>query len=260
MHNIYVIKIGGDVIDDIPGLDLFLTHFCALEGRKLLVHGGGKLATVLAGKLGIPQKMIEGRRITDEETLQVVTMVYGGLINKQIVAAMQAKGSNAIGLTGADGNMILAHKRKGDVDFGFAGDIDQVDLGFLESLFEKDMIPVVSPLTHDGKGQLLNTNADTIAGKLAEAIAKKYKVHLVYCFDKPGVLKNAGDPGSLIRELTSGDYQVLKDKQVVFAGMIPKLDNAFAALGEGVSKVSIGNAKELKSLIDGSHGTLLKSG
>lgn len=227
-----------------------------MKGKKILVHGGGKLATRLADELNIPQQMVEGRRITDEETLKLVTMVYAGLINKNIVAQLQANDCNAIGVTGADGNAIKAHKRiNPQHDFGYVGDVDVVsDAFFLRLLNDMDAI-VVAPLTHDGKGQLLNTNADTIAQEIAQSLSDSFETHLIYSFEKAGVLLNVDDENSLIPKLSFEYYQQLKREGSVFSGMIPKLDNAFTALQKGVHRVVIGKGDELNQLLAGTSGT-----
>jgi acetylglutamate kinase len=250
-NNLYVIKIGGNVIDNNDDLHNFLKNFAALEGNKILVHGGGKAATQLSATLGIETKMADGRRITDAETLRVVTMVYGGLINKNIVAALQSQGNNAIGLTGADGDVIRAKKRPaGTINYGFAGDIDvkSVKPENIRKLMDAGFTPVFCALTHDGHGQLLNTNADTIASVLAVALAGVYNTTLIYCFEKKGVLKDFNDEGSLIAEIDLQDYEELKIQGVVHSGMLPKLDNAFAAIVSGVKAVIIGKADELENL------------
>ncbi|MDP4150381.1 MAG: acetylglutamate kinase [Bacteroidota bacterium] len=273
METLAVIKIGGNIIDDPGKLDLFLSEFAALEGRKILVHGGGKMATQLAEKLGIRQTMIDGRRITDEETLKVVTMVYAGLINKNLVAQLQAKGCNAMGLSGADGNSILAHKRGAPgsapheerqaagidrtVDYGFAGDVDRVNGKFLAGLLEQDKALVFAPITHDGKGQLLNTNADTVASEIAKALGAAFGVSLVYTFEKSGVLMNADDDATVIHRINPGTYKELRDRQIIFSGMIPKMETAFAALDAGVRKVIIGKAEDLHELLSGHSGTTI---
>jgi acetylglutamate kinase len=258
MDKLFVIKIGGNIIDDEEKLSSFLKAFAAIKERKILVHGGGKLATKLAGQLGIQQQLVEGRRITDAETLKIVTMVYAGLINKNIVAQLQAAGCNVIGLTGADGNVILAHKRMvKEMDYGFAGDVDSVNTEFLQSIIEQDMAVVLSPITHDGKGQLLNTNADTIAQETAKALGSVYDVHLVYSFEKAGVLLDAEDDATVVPTIDKGKYEDLKQKNLVFAGMIPKLDNAFSALQSGVKKVIIGKAENLEDLLNGRAGTTI---
>lgn len=256
MDTLYVIKIGGNIIDNEAKLPDFLKSFASIKGKKILVHGGGKLATRMAERLSIPQQMVDGRRITDAETLKIVTMVYAGYINKNIVAQLQAAGINAFGLSGADGNAIQAHKRThASIDYGFAGDIDVVNTTLLTSLLEQDVALVIAPITHDKKGQLFNTNADTIAQELAKALSASYQVQLIYSFEKSGVLTNAEDDNSLILQINPYSYEQLKKDGVVFAGMIPKLDNAFAALASGVKKVIIGKAENLQQLIDGTTGT-----
>lgn len=255
---LYVIKIGGNIIDDEQRLAAFLASFAALKGKKILVHGGGKLATKLAADLNIPQQMVDGRRITDAETLKIITMVYAGLINKNIVAALQMHGANAIGLTGADGNLILSEKRQNaSIDYGFVGDVKKVNTALLVSLLDNNMTVVVAPVTHNGKGLLLNTNADTIAQEIATALAVHYSVSLIYSFEKKGVLTDVNDENSLIPLLTIPLYQKYREEQKIFAGMIPKLDNAFAAIASGVNKVIIGKAEELEALTEGRTGTIL---
>jgi acetylglutamate kinase len=256
MDKLDIIKIGGNIIDDEKKLSSFLHSFSLLENKKILVHGGGKLATKLAEQLKIPQQIVEGRRITDAETLKVVTMVYAGYINKNIVAKLQANNCNAMGLCGADGDAILAHKRTHTVmDYGYVGDIDVVNTILLEQLLDHNFSLVFAPITHDQQGQLLNTNADTIAQELAKALSSTYDVTLVYSFEKPGVLSDINDPASVIRKIDTLTYQDLRSNKKIFAGMIPKLDNAFAALDAGVKEVIIGNAEELSSLINGASGT-----
>ena len=258
MEKLFIIKIGGNIIDDEIKLATFLQEFAKVKTLKILVHGGGKLATKMAAQLGIEQKMIDGRRITDAETLKIVTMVYTGLINKNIVAKLQANDCNAIGLSGADGNVIKAHKRSHPtIDFGFVGDVDVINISLLQSLLQQKMAVVLSPITHDGKGQLLNTNADTIAQETAKALSSLYDVELIYSFEKNGVLLDVNDEVSVISTLKLDYYQELKGKQLVFAGMIPKLDNAFAAINSGVKKVIIGKAEELHQLINGEKGTAI---
>ncbi|MBS1607625.1 MAG: acetylglutamate kinase [Bacteroidetes bacterium] len=265
MESLIIIKIGGNIIDDEKSLHSFLQSFSSIDGKKILVHGGGKLATQLAQKLGIEQTMIDGRRITDAETLKVVTMVYAGYINKNIVATLQANGCNAIGLSGADGNAMLAHKRNHPtIDYGFAGDVDTINTDFLSALLEKNISIVFAPITHDKKGQLLNTNADTIAQELAKGLSKQYTVTLIYSFEKAGVLLDINDESSVIKTINWEYYQQLKPSPSgaggkIFAGMIPKLDNAFTALNNGVNKVIIGKAEKLKELINGSSGTTIKN-
>ncbi len=263
MEKLYVIKIGGNIIDDEIKLASFLQSFAAIEGNKILVHGGGKLATRVAEAMGIKQQMIDGRRITDAETLKVVTMVYAGFINKNIVAQLQANGCNAIGLTGADGNVIKAHKRKsltpsGDGDYGFVGDVDVVNTSFINSLLQQNMAVVLSPITHNNEGQLLNTNADTIAQETTKAMSALYDTTLIYSFEKAGVLLDVANDASVINIINPTYYNELKTEQKIFAGMIPKLDNAFAAIENGVGKVIIGKAEQLQQLIEGEAGTTIK--
>ena len=261
-----VIKIGGNIIDDELKLSQFLKAFTEVEANKILVHGGGKLATKLAEQMNIPQQLVEGRRITDSETLRIVTMVYAGHINKNIVAQLQAQGSNAIGICGADGNAIKAHKRlpkdsskgsSGPIDYGFVGDVDAINVSFFQTLLSGDTDVIVAPITHDGNGQLLNTNADTIAQEIAKALSSVYQVELIYSFEKAGVLLNAEDDSTVIKEINPQSYKELKESGAIFAGMIPKLDNAFAALSSGVQKVIIGKAEELEALTNGSAGTTI---
>lgn len=260
---LYVIKIGGNVIDNSANLHQFLKDFAALEGLKVLVHGGGKVATQISSSLGIEAKMVDGRRITDIETLRVVTMVYAGLINKNIVAQLQRYHSNAIGLTGADGNFIRAKKRPvKTIDYGYVGDLDQdsVQAENISKLLDAGFTPVFCALTHDGDGQMLNTNADTIASALAVALASIYETTLIYCFEKKGVLQDINDEDSLIREIDPERYENLKFEKIVSEGMLPKLDNAFTAIKSGVKEVIIGQADELHYLnTKTSFGTTLKS-
>jgi len=259
MENLYVIKIGGNIIDDDALLSVFLKKFARIKSKKILVHGGGKQATRLAEKLGIPQQMKDGRRITDAETLKIVTMVYAGYINKIIVAELQSVQCNAMGICGADGNSILAHKReKAGTDFGFAGDIDQVNSAWFKQLLDQGLSPVVSPITHDGRNQLLNTNADTIAQEIAKALSSSFTVTLVYGFEKAGVLLDVEDEKSVIPILQAGYYRQLKQSNNIFAGMIPKLDNAFAAISHGVNQVIIGKGEDLEQLITGASGTTIR--
>ena len=253
---LYIIKIGGNIIDDETKLSSFLRDFSEISGKKILVHGGGKLATQLAEKLGVKQTIVDGRRITDAETLKIVTMVYAGYINKNIVAQLQSNHCNAIGLCGADGDLILAHKRKHSViDYGFVGDVDAINVELLASLLRQNLSVVVASLTHDQQGQLLNTNADTIAQEIAKAISAEFDVNLIYSFEKTGVLLDANDETTVIPTLSPSLYQQLKAKEKIFAGMIPKLDNAFTALNSGVKRVTIGKAEELNELINGQRGT-----
>lgn len=259
MNKLYIIKIGGNIIDDETRLSSFLRNFTAIEGAKILVHGGGKLATRVAEAMNVPQQMIDGRRITDAETLKIVTMVYAGAINKNIVALLQANGTNALGLTGADGNVILAHKRiHPTIDYGFAGDVDEVNSAFIDLLLQQNISLVFAPITHDGKQTLLNTNADTIAQEIAKAMSSLYNVSLVYCFEKKGVLLNAEDDDSVVSTIDEERFTAMKTAGTVSAGMIPKLQNAFAALDAGVGEVVIGHADNLQQLIRQSSGTLIK--
>lgn len=256
---LYIIKVGGHVIDDSATLHEFLKAFKRLKGLKILVHGGGKTATEIAHDLGIEAKLVHGRRITDIESLRVVTMVYAGLINKNLVAQLQAIRCNAIGLSGADGNMIQARKRIfTDIDYGFVGDLDQqlIHINNLTLLLENGLVPVFSAITHDGKGQLLNTNADTIASILARALSKQYDTQLIYCFDKKGVLLDVNDDNSLLSEINPERFEHLKSNGLIADGMIPKLENAFQAIADGVKVVYIGKADELDQL-NTSFGTKL---
>ncbi|RZK43887.1 MAG: acetylglutamate kinase [Pedobacter sp.] len=258
MKALTIIKIGGNVIDNSEKLHRFLLDFTDLPGDKILVHGGGKIATELSESLGIEAKMVDGRRITDIETLRIVTMVYAGLINKNMVAQLQAKGANAIGLTGADGNIILAKKRPvKTVDYGFVGDLDQnsIAVGTLVSLLSAGLIPVFCAITHDGDSQLLNTNADTIASAIAVAMSTQYTTQLVYCFEKKGVLKDVNDDNSVVREIRTNEFEDLQADGIVAGGMIPKLHNAFEAIKNGVSAVYIGKSDDLSDLKIGAFGT-----
>src|ERR1700709_2046827 len=250
-QQLHIIKIGGNVIDNSENLYHFLKDFTALDGYKILVHVRGKVATQLSETLGIEPKLVEGRRITDIETLRVVTMVYGGLINKNIVAQLQRYGTNAIGLTGADGNFIKTRKRPvKTIDYGFVGDIDDksIDPNSLEKLMDTGFTPVFCAITHDGEGQLLNTNADTIASALAVALSKLYETTLVYCFEKKGVLQDINDDDSLIGEIDPQRYEELKKQEIIHSGMLPKLDNAFTAINCGVKAVIIGHSDDLGRL------------
>ena len=249
---ITVIKVGGKIVEEPASLADLLDRFTAIEGAKVLIHGGGRSATKIAERLGIESKMVGGRRITDADTLQVVTMVYGGLVNKNIVAGLQARGVNALGLTGAACNIIRAHKRPvGEVDYGFVGDVDYADGQMLGKLIEQGIVPIVAPLTHDGNGNLLNTNAATMAAETAKGLAKLYDVTLTYCFEFPGVMRNPDDADSLIATIDKASYKGLLADGVVSGGMIPKIDNAFNAIDNGVSQVVITRA----DAIDGKSGT-----
>jgi acetylglutamate kinase len=255
---LHIIKVGGNILDDDQKLQAFLISFAGLKGKKILVHGGGKLATKLAADLHIPQQMVEGRRITDADTLKIVTMVYAGYINKNIVSILQSHGCSSIGLCGADANIIQAHKRvNATLDFGFVGDVDNIDSARLSSLLESGLTVVMAPITHNGKGQLLNTNADTIAQEIAKAMSDHYQTTLIYCFEKSGVLMNAEDESTLIPMIDPVGFEKLKKEHKIFAGMIPKLENAFKALESGVKKVVIGNAEAWDTLIAGKSGTTI---
>lgn len=240
MTGITILKVGGQIVETPESLSLLLDKFAAIEGPKVLIHGGGRSATKVAARLGIETHMVDGRRITDEEMLKVVTMVYGGLVNKNLVAKLQARGINALGLCGADMNVLKAHKRSGTaIDYGFVGDVDEADGSALATLIENGIVPVVAPLTHDGKGQLLNTNADTIAAETAKSLVPYFDVTLIYYFEKKGVLLNSDDDDSVIPLISKSDFERLVSEGVVSDGMIPKLQNAFNALDKGINKVFI---------------------
>ena len=259
---LFVIKIGGNVIDDQVALQIFLKDFAAIAENKILIHGGGKLATKIGAKLGIEPNYVNGRRITDEQTIDLVTMVYGGLVNKKIVAKMQALNCNAIGLTGADLNILPATKRPvKEIDFGFVGDINIEAIGInnLEILLKNNFTIVMAPLTHDGLGQMLNTNADTVASSLAIALSNSYQVRLIYCFEKMGVLENVADENSAIPLITKEKYRQLLEENKLFDGILPKIDNAFAAIESGVNEVLIGHAMDLlQNITKTTKGTLIK--
>ncbi|AJR03273.1 acetylglutamate kinase [Siansivirga zeaxanthinifaciens] len=241
-----IVKIGGNIIEDESALLAFLELFSNLEGKKILVHGGGKRATHIASKLGIESKMVQGRRITDAETLEVITMVYGGLVNKNVVAKLQALNTNAIGLTGADINSITSVKRPvKEVDFGFVGDVKSVAHQSVNKLIEADFTPVFCAITHDGKGQLLNTNADTITSQLAIGMSALYETSIYYCFELNGVLKDINDKNSVIKHIDSNLYKDLLEKGIIADGMLPKLENCFDALNHGVSTINMGNTAML---------------
>lgn len=255
MEKLTIIKVGGKIVEEEETLQRLLTDFSAIPGKKLLVHGGGRSATRLAAQLGIESQMVNGRRITDADTLRVVTMVYGGLVNKNIVAGLQSHGVNALGLTGADMNVIRSHKRPvKDIDYGFVGDVDEVNAEFLGKLIHEGVVPVMAPLTHDKEGHLLNTNADTIAGETAKALARLFDVTLIFCFEKKGVLSDENDDDSVIPHLTRADFDNLVTEGIIQGGMIPKLENSFQALEAGVSRVIITQA----SAIDGTQGTIIE--
>lgn len=246
MDRLTIIKVGGKVVEDEKSLNALLDQFDKISGHKLLVHGGGTTATEMAKKLGIKTKMVDGRRITDKNTLDVVIMVYGGLVNKKVVAGLQARNCNALGLTGADLGLIQAKKREvKEIDYGFVGDVEDVNSRELRLLIEENVIPVIAPLTHDGKGQLLNTNADTIAAEIAAELASYYSVFLFYCFEKKGVLLDQNDDSTLIYELDNAMLQKYKDEGIINVGMIPKLDNGFRAKRKGVKEVLITNTDNI---------------
>lgn len=257
-ERLFIIKIGGNVIDDPKNLDSFLKEFANIEGKKILVHGGGKIATSIGEKSGIQSKYIDGRRITDDATIDLVTMVYGGLVNKKIVAKLQWVHCNAIGITGADANLLPAKKRPvKEIDFGWVGDINATDINpkTWKLFLENGLTPVVAPLTHDGDGHMLNTNADTIASVIAVNLSSVYNVKLVFCFEKNGVLLNVNDENSVVKQLNPNTYQQLKESNSLFAGILPKIDNAFDAINKGVKEVLIGNSSQLSVLINGDSGT-----
>ncbi len=242
-----IIKIGGNVIEEENQLAKFLSSFSKMEGLKILVHGGGKLATQLAEKLGIQSQLVGGRRITDEESLKVITMVYGGLTNKNIVAQLQANNCNAIGLSGADGNTIQAHKRPvKTIDYGYAGDVDGINVTTINALLTTGLVPVFCAITHNGKGQLLNTNADTIASEIAIGMSGLYETTLYYCFEKKGVLMDVAEENSVVKHINSQSYQELLDQKIIADGMLPKLENCFHALNKNVHKVCIGDISMLQ--------------
>lgn len=260
-----IIKVGGAIVEDNKRLTQFLDLFAQITTPKILIHGGGRRATKIASALGIETQMVEGRRVTDGQTLEVVTMVYGGLVNKNIVACLQARGINALGLTGADMDAIRSHRRPpvtvttndtqtaSTIDYGFVGDVDNVNDQALKTLIEKGITPIMAPLTHDGKGYILNTNADTIASETAKALAKHFNVTLTYCFEKPGVLSNPNDDSSVIPSITQADFAHLTATGVIVGGMKPKIENALKATAAGVKRVVITSAEA----IDGQHGTII---
>ena len=246
MEKLTLVKVGGKIVEEEQSLKQLLADFSHIEGYKVLVHGGGRSATAIAAKLGIESQMVNGRRITDAETLKVVTMVYGGLVNKQIVAGLQAIGVNALGLTGADLNYMRSEKRPvKTVDYGFVGDVKEVNADILADLISKGVVPVLAPLTHDNAGNLLNTNADTIAGEAAKALAKHFEVTLMYCFEKKGVLRDENDDESVISNLTPALFEQYVEEGIIQGGMIPKLENSFEAIQEGVKKVVITRADKI---------------
>lgn len=256
MPSLTLIKVGGKIVEEASSLQRLLTDFAAISGHKLLVHGGGRSATRIAEQLGIKSRMVDGRRITDAETLRVVTMVYGGLVNKNIVAGLQARGVNALGLTGADMDVIRSVKRPvKDIDYGYVGDVERVDARLLGDLIARGVVPVMAPLTHDGAGNLLNTNADTIASETARALAARFDVTLVYCFEKKGVLRDPDDEDSVIPSLNRRSFEALTADGTIAGGMIPKIENALAAIEAGVKRVIITRA----DAIDGHSGTLIQA-
>lgn len=254
-EKITIVKVGGAVVEDETQLSQLLKDFSAIDGKKVLVHGGGRRATQVAASLGIESKMVGGRRITDADMLNVVTMVYGGLVNKNLVARLQANGVNALGLTGADIDVIRSHKRplKDGIDFGFVGDVDRADGRMLSRLIEEGITPVMAPLTHDGEGHILNTNADTIASETAKALAPYYDVTLIFSFEKKGVLRNPDDDDSVIPTITRTDFIKYKADGTISGGMLPKIENALSAIDAGVSRVII----TLATAIDGQSGTVI---
>lgn len=261
MNKLFVIKVGGNIIDDEEKLKTFLQSVALVKSYKIVVHGGGKIATEIGNKLDIESKYINGRRMTDDDTIDLVTMVYGGLINKKIVAQLQALHCNAIGLTGADANIIPAKKRTvKDIDFGWAGDIENASLNAesVTQILGAGLTPVFAPLTHDGQGHILNTNADTIASSLAVALSKFYEVRLIYCFEKRGVLEDVKNENSVIHLINKEKYKQLLSEQKLFAGILPKIDNAFAAIDAGVQEVLIGDANDvIQNTTNKTTGTLI---
>ncbi len=249
-ERLHIIKVGGNIIESDHEVKVFLHNFSSIEGKRILIHGGGKIATEMANQLGYKTTMIEGRRVTDSNMLKVVTMIYGGSVNKNLVSQLQSLNVNAVGLTGADGNLITSKKRpmRDNIDFGWVGDPVSVNTSFVRSLLENNLVPVVAPLTHDKEGNMLNTNADTMANTLAIYLSEYYEVHLSYVFELPGVLVNPQDPETLIRNITAESYSELKNRGTISGGMIPKLDNAFHALSRGVKSVKISNIETLKHL------------
>lgn len=256
MEKLTVVKVGGAVVEAPERLSALLEKFKQLRGNKILVHGGGRRATKVAAAMGIESHVVGGRRITDAAMLEVVTMVYGGLVNKNIVASLQALGIDAIGLTGADMDVIRAHRRPiaAGIDYGFVGDVEKVDAASLAKLLEAGAVPVVAPLTHDGHGTMLNTNADTIAAETAKAMSKIFDTTLVYCFEKPGVLADPDDDGSLIKAISPDTFPALKANGTISGGMVPKVENAIQAVVAGVRKVAITSADD----VEGKHGTAVE--
>lgn len=259
-EKLFVVKVGGNVIDDTDKLQSFLENFSKISQKKILIHGGGKVATSIGNKLGIASKYIDGRRITDDETIDLVTMVYGGLVNKQIVAKLQSSNCNAIGVTGADANLLPAQKREvKEIDYGWVGDIEnkKVNPASWKLFLENGLTPVVASLTHDENGNMLNTNADTIASVIAVSLSEYFEVSLIFCFEKNGVLLDIDDENSVISAMNHEKYVALKNSNKLFAGILPKIDNSFDAVNKGVREVVIGNSSQLTSLINGTSGTKL---
>ena len=248
MEKLVLIKVGGKIVEEENTLRQLLKDFAAIEGHKVLVHGGGRSATKLAAELGVETKMVNGRRITDADMLRIVTMVYGGLVNKNIVAKLQALGVNALGLTGADMNLIRSEKRPvKEVDYGYVGDVKEVNAELLAGLIKQGIVPILAPLTHDKEGHLLNTNADTIAGEAAKALAKYFEVTLMFCFEKKGVLMDENDDESVIPDINREAFKKYVDEGIIQGGMIPKLENAFQAIDAGVRRVVITQASEINN-------------
>ncbi len=246
VNQLTIIKVGGKIVEETESLKALLKDFSLIAGHKILVHGGGRSATQIASQLGIENKMVDGRRITDEETLKVVTMVYAGLVNKTIVAQLQALGLDAVGLCGADMNIMLSVKRPvKEIDYGFVGDIKEVNVPVLRDLINENFVPVLAPITHDGMGRLLNTNADTIAGETAKALASNFNVRLIYCFEKKGVLMYENDNDSVISNMDYELFQQYKTEGIIQGGMIPKLENAFQSIAAGVKEVIITHASHI---------------
>lgn len=244
-----IIKVGGKIVEQEKSLNQLLKDFAEIPGLKMLVHGGGRSATALATRMGVETQMIDGRRVTDKEMLEIVIMVYGGLVNKKIVAGLQAIGIDALGLTGADLNAIRSERRPANpIDYGFVGDVKEVNAEMLASILSMQIVPVMAPLTHDGEGQMLNTNADTIAGETAKGLADKFDVTLIYCFEKKGVLRDENDDLSVIPSINKNDFAELVSTKIVSGGMIPKLTNAFEAIDKGVKEVIITQANDIQGL------------
>ena len=251
MQKLYIIKIGGNVIDNEENLEKFLQNFARLKENKILIHGGGKIATEISKGLGIEAQMVDGRRITDGETLKIVTMVYGGLINKKIVSKLQSYNCNALGLTGADANIIIADKRpvKNGIDYGFVGDVKKINSAPLVTFLSSGLTPILAPLTHDGSGTILNTNADTVASALAVGLSEQYDVDLIYCFELKGVLEDFENKDSVITSIDEEKYTHLKSSGIISKGMIPKMDNSFDAIRAGVNSVVICHADDLTDIV-----------